>query len=141
MNDPAILRATIPGCESVRQIEPGFFEAEIKLRFGLLRFSTMGQLRVEVIEEAKEYRLHGQSDQTLFGAGGGTAHVIRSDRADGQGTHLKYAVTATLEGRLAKLGAGLISGQIQGTRFFKRFENVSFSDLKMRCRAQPLLKF
>ena len=123
LNDPAVLRETIPGCETLERIGEGEYTAHIKLRFGLLRFSTTGQLRVEVQEDAREYRLYGQSGQTLFGAGGGVSHVILSDLEEG-GTHLRYIVHATLEGRLAKLGAGLVSGQMQslGTRFFERFQ-------------------
>ena len=123
LNNPAVLRATIPGCEALDRTGDGSYTAQIKLRFGLLRFATTGDLRVEILDEAREYRLHGQSGQTMFGAGGGVSHVKLSDQPDG-GTHLEYAVQAALQGRLAKLGAGLVSGQMQtlGTRFFERFE-------------------
>ena len=123
LNDPVVLRETIPGCETLQRTGEGTYQADIKLRFGLFGFSTTGNLRVEVLENAKEYRLHGQSGPTLFGAGGGISHVILSDLPDGA-THLEYSVVASLEGRLAKMGAGLVSGQMQslGTRFFERFE-------------------
>ena len=123
LNSPQVLQATIPGCTRLDRRDEGLFEAHLKLRFGLLRFQTRGVLRVEVVETAKSYRLHGTSDKTLFGSGAGVADVVLQDRLGG-GTHLHYQVDARLEGRLANLGATLVSGQLQrlGTRFFTRFE-------------------
>ncbi len=123
LNDPDILRETIPGCTAVDQTGEGAYTAHLKLKFGLLRFGTEGNLRVEVLEPAKSYRLHGQSAQTMFGAGAGVAEVTLNDLPDG-GTHLAYDVTSTLEGRLANLGANLVGTQIQslGHHFFERFE-------------------
>lgn len=125
LNNPEVLRATIPGCESLDQVAPGEFEAKIALKIGFFRFKTSGDLRVEVGEEAKSYRLHGGSAPTMFGSGKGIADVSLRDREDG-GTELTYAVHAQLEGRFAKMGANLVSGQIQslGTRFFERFETA-----------------
>ena len=117
------MQTTIPGCHKIEQKGPGEFRAYISLKFGLIRFKTQGDLHVEVQENAKSYRLHGKSAKTLFGAGHGTSDVRLSDKRDG-GTHLYYAVDVILEGRLAKLGASAVSGQLQsmGTRFFERFE-------------------
>ena len=123
LNDPDVLRETIPGCTALEQTGEASYRAHLRLKFGLLRFRTKGILRVEVLEPARSYRLHGQSVQTLFGSGAGVARVTLSDADDG-GTHLAYEVTSQLEGRLARLGATLVSSQIQtlGDRFFARFE-------------------
>lgn len=125
LNDPEVLRETIPGCTALDQTGEAAYTAHLKLKFGLLRLGTEGSLRVEVLEPAKSYRLHGKSAQTMFGSGAGVADVRLSDLPDG-GTHLAYDVTSELEGRLAKLGANLVSGQIQslGNRFFERFETA-----------------
>ena len=125
LNDPEILQATIPGCKDLRCIEPGKFEADLQLKFGLLRFGTRGSLEVEVLEEAVSYRLHGSSERTMFGSGRGTASVRLADRVNG-GTDLTYEVTAELDGRLASLGANLVSGRLHalGDRFFQRFEQA-----------------
>jgi len=129
LNDPAVLQATIPGCKSLERESEADFHAVLGLKFGLLRFSTTGALKVEVLEAARSYRLHGHSAPTFVGSGKGTAEVTLCDLdrlGEEQGTHLIYSVEAELSGRLAKLGANLVSGQMQslGTRFFKRFEDA-----------------
>lgn len=123
LNDPEILKATIPGCDRLSQTGQGTYSADLRLKFGLFTFRTQGELRVEVLSLAESYRLHGCSEKTLFGSGAGVAQVYLKDRCDG-GTHLDYEASATLEGRLANLGAGLVSGKLQtlGQRFFSRFE-------------------
>lgn len=131
LNRPDILKQTIPGCEDLAHIAPGSFQADIALKFGLLRFRTQGHLRVEVLQEARSYRLHGGSQPSLFGSGQGIADVELDDLPDG-GTHVRYRVQATLQGRLAKLGAALVSGQLQrlGDRFFDRFVLAMDQDLE-----------
>ncbi len=123
LNDPRVLQATIPGCQDLTQEGARRYRADLRLKFGLLRFGVTGRLRVEVIVEAESYRLHGSSEPTLFGSGSGVADVRLRDAADG-GTHLAYDLVCDLEGRLAKLGAAAVSGQLQrlGTKFFQRFE-------------------
>ena len=123
LNDPEILKATIPGCDGLSQTGPGTYSADLRLKFGLFTFRTRGELRVEVLSLAESYRLQGCSDKTVFGSGAGVAQVSLRDRYDG-GTHLDYEVSARLEGRLANLGASLVSGKLQmlGQRFFSRFE-------------------
>ena len=125
LNDPEVLQGTIPGCQNLTKTGEETFAADLQLKFGPLRFTTQGSLCVVVEEAARAYRLEGASAKTLLGSGQGKAWVRLCD-VPGGGTDLHYRVEAQMTGRLAKLGASLVAGQLQalGTGFFGRFEKV-----------------
>lgn len=129
LNSPAVLSAAIPGCEKLSDEGDGLFSAHLKLKFGLLSFRTRGVLRLEIIDDARSYRLHGQSGKTIFGTGGGIADVSLSDGQKG-GTKLTFHVTAKLEGKLAKIGEAVVAGQMQnlGVVFFERLERAMLEE-------------
>jgi carbon monoxide dehydrogenase subunit G len=122
LNDAEVLKACIPGCEELekREDEPGF-RAVAKLKVGPISAKFRGVVTLTDLDPPNSYRITGEGDGGISGFAKGGAHVALSDK-DG-GTLLTYKVTADVGGKLAQLGARLISGTAKkmADQFFAKF--------------------
>lgn len=126
MFDAAILKDTIPACESVRRISDNEFE--IGLKVSLLGFPVRfrGMLTVHDRIHPLSYRLEAQAMGRGLGRVGGTARVVLVEQEAQQRTLLEYGASAKLEGRLANLAEVALRGAATNLsdRFFDRFANA-----------------
>jgi hypothetical protein len=121
LNDPDILRVSIPGCETLEKIDSGHFSGAVKVKIGPVNATFKG--RVEFTEQEPPQRcvLKGEGQGGVAGFAKGEAEVLLS--SENGGTALSYTAKATVGGRLAQVGQRLIDGAARqiADDFFSRF--------------------
>jgi len=121
LNDPEVLKACIPNCESVEQITPTELKAAVAVKVGPISSRFTGKINLTDLNPPTSYKLQGEGQGGVAGFAKGGAAVTLSD--DGPGTILAYEVHAQVGGKLAQLGSRLIdaTAKQQADIFFDRF--------------------
>jgi carbon monoxide dehydrogenase subunit G len=121
LNDPATLKACIPGCEELNMLSDNEFEAVAVNKIGPVKAKFKGKVTLSDLDPPNGYKISGQGDGGVAGFAKGGATVALSDK-DG-GTLLTYNVEAQIGGKLAQLGQRLINGAAKkmADQFFENF--------------------
>jgi len=121
LNDPAVLKACIPGCEELERTEDGGFRATAKIKVGPISARFKGKVTLSDLDPPNGYKISGEGEGGVAGFAKGGAVVGLTDK-DG-GTLLTYHVDAQIGGKLAQLGQRLISGSAKkiADEFFSNF--------------------
>ena len=121
LNDPEVLRACIPGCESIDRLSDSEYRLAMIARVGPVSAKFTGRLLLADIAAPRSYTLKFEGQGGAAGFANGTAKVQLSP-ADG-GTRIDYAVNAQVGGKLAQIGSRLIDGAAAkvANDFFARF--------------------
>jgi carbon monoxide dehydrogenase subunit G len=121
LNDPEVLRACIPGCESIDRVSDSEYRLAMTAKVGPVRAKFSGRLMLADIVAPRAYTLKFEGQGGAAGFANGGAKVDLSP-ADG-GTRIDYAVTAQVGGKLAQIGSRLIDGAAAklADEFFARF--------------------
>ncbi len=121
LNDPEVLKAALPGCESMEAKEDGGFEATVKAKVGPVSAKFTGEVALSDVDPPNGYTISGQGKGGAAGFAKGSAKVRLAD--DPVGTLLTYEVNAQVGGKLAQIGARLIDGTAKkmAADFFERF--------------------
>ena len=122
LNDPAVLKACITGCESVERTGDDAFTAVVALRIGPVSARFKGNLKMTNIVPPTGYTINFDGQGGVAGFGKGSADVALTPEA-GQ-TRLKYNARATVGGKMAQIGSRLIDATAAKITedFFKAFE-------------------
>ena len=122
LNDPDVLKACIPGCQSLEKSGENGFAATAKIKIGPVGATFKGAVSLSDLDPPNSYRISGQGEGGVAGFAKGGALVTLSDSPDG-GTVLAYDVEANVGGKLAQLGARLIDGVAKkmADQFFGNF--------------------
>jgi uncharacterized protein len=122
LNDPEVLKACIPGCQSLEKLSDNEFQAVATNRVGPVKATFKGKVTLSDLDPPNGYRISGQGDGGIagFAKGGATVNLTP---ADGGGTVLSYAVEAQIGGKLAQLGQRLVNGAAKkmADQFFEKF--------------------
>src|ERR1041384_5134436 len=108
LNDPEVLKATIPGCESLEKTSDTSFQAVAVTKIGPVKAKWKGKGNLPDLDPPNGYKIVGEGEGGVAGFAKGSADVRLSDK-DG-GTLLTYNVDAQIGGKLAQLGQRLIHG-------------------------------
>jgi carbon monoxide dehydrogenase subunit G len=121
LNDPAVLKACIPGCEDLTKSGDNQFEAVAKMKVGPVSARFKGKVTLTDLDPPKGYRISGEGEGGVAGFAKGGATVALAEQ-DG-GTLLTYNVEAQIGGKLAQLGQRLINGASKklADEFFAKF--------------------
>ncbi|PSC04357.1 carbon monoxide dehydrogenase [Alsobacter soli] len=121
LNDPDVLRACIPGCQSLERTGDNGFAAVAKVKVGPVSATFKGKVTLSDIDPPNGYRITGEGEGGVAGFAKGGAAVKLED-AEG-GTKLTYDVEAQIGGKLAQLGGRLINGVAKkmADEFFANF--------------------
>lgn len=107
LNDPEVLKACIPGCESLERSADNQFDATVRAKVGPVSAKFNGSVILSDIVEAESYQISGTGKGGAAGMATGGAKVRLADAEDG-GTQLSYDVEAKVSGKMAQLGSRLI---------------------------------
>ena len=122
LNDPAILKEAIPGCQSLEMTSPTEMAATVVLKIGPIKATFQGEVVLKNLDPPNGYTIQGEGKGGIAGFAKGGADV--SLTADGNdATILKYAAKADVGGKIAQLGSRLItstSKKLAG-QFFSTF--------------------
>jgi carbon monoxide dehydrogenase subunit G len=121
LNDPVILKASIPGCESLEKQQDDAFNATASVKIGPISARFRGAVQLTDLDPPNGYTISGDGQGGVAGFAKGGAKVHLAD--DGAGTLLSYEVHAQVGGKIAQLGARLIdaSAKQMADAFFDRF--------------------
>lgn len=122
LNDPEMLRAAIPGCESVTRTAEDAFEAKLALKIGPMAAKFGAKVRLENIDAPASYTITGEGNGGAMGFAKGGADVALEEVGPEE-TLLRYSVKAQVGGKMAQLGARLIDSTAKqmSDQFFDRF--------------------
>ena len=123
LNDPAILKKCIPGCESFNKDSDNVFNATATNQIGPMNATFTGIVTLSNIKPNKSYTLSGEG-QSSVGFANGFANVNLSE-TNGV-TSLLYEVDVNVGGKIAQLGSRLINGiaKKMADYFFGRFADL-----------------
>ena len=124
LNDPAVLAACIPGCQSLEREGDDRFAAVAEVKIGPIGARFKGAVTLSEIDAPNSYVLSGQGSGGIAGNAKGRAQVRLAD--DGAGTRVSWTVDAEVGGRMAQLGGPIIDAtarQLAG-QFFRKFGEV-----------------
>jgi carbon monoxide dehydrogenase subunit G len=121
LNDPAILKGSIPGCESMEKLSDTELKATAAVRIGPIAARFTGKVNLLDLDPPNGYRIEGEGQGGVAGFAKGGATVQLAD--DDGGTLLTYDVKAQVGGKIAQLGARLIDATAKqmADAFFDRF--------------------
>lgn len=108
LNDPEVLKACIPGCQSLDMASPTEFAAVAKVKVGPVSATFKGRVQLLDLDPPNGYRIQGEGEGGVAGFAKGGAKVRLEDVPEG--TKLVYDVEAQIGGKLAQLGGRLING-------------------------------
>jgi uncharacterized protein len=121
LNDPAVLRECIPGCESLEGSPTEGFAARVTTKVGPVKATFNGQVTLSNVKLPESYTISGEGKGGVagFAKGGADVHLA----PDGDGTILTYTVNAQVGGKLAQLGSRLIDSTAKklADQFFSSF--------------------
>ncbi|MDB4831896.1 carbon monoxide dehydrogenase subunit G [Hyphomicrobiales bacterium] len=107
LNDPDVLKDTIPGAQSVTQTNKDEFEAVVEAKVGPVKAKFTGKIKLTDIDPPNGYKISGQGQGGAAGFAKGSAEVNLIDNED-QTTTLNYTVDAQIGGKLAQIGQRLV---------------------------------
>lgn len=121
LNNPDVLKASIPGCESLEKLADDQMKATAAIKVGPISARFTGKVQLTDIDAPNGYRISGEGQGGVAGFAKGGANVALTD--DGADTLLKYQVNAQVGGKLAQLGGRLIDATAKqmADAFFDRF--------------------
>jgi carbon monoxide dehydrogenase subunit G len=135
INDPAVLKACIPGCEQLDKTSPTEFVATAKLKIGPVSATFKGKVTLSQMEPPRRCVLTGEGQGGVAGFAKGGAEVILTP--EGDATVLTYTAKASVGGKLAQIGQRLIDGAARqiADDFFGRF-----SQALTAAKSEPVLE-
>lgn len=121
LNDPAVLKTCIPGCQSLEGSAEEGFQAVAKIKIGPVSATFGGKVNLSDLDPPNGYRISGEGEGGVAGFAKGGAEVKLVEIPGG--TQLSYDVEANIGGKLAQLGARLINGVAKkmADEFFAKF--------------------
>lgn len=122
LNDPEVLKACIPGCETLTKDDDTHFSAVAKIKLGPVKATFKGKVELSDLDPPNGYRISGEGEGGIAGFAKGGAVVYLRDGEAG-GTILAYEVNAQVGGKLMQMGARLINSVAKNyaDSFFENF--------------------
>jgi carbon monoxide dehydrogenase subunit G len=121
IQNPEVLKACIPGCESLEKTADNAFEARATLKIGPVKATFKGKVTLDEMDKPRRCVLRGEGQGGVAGFAKGEAEVVLTP--EGEQTVLTYTAKASIGGKLAQIGQRLIDGAAKqiADDFFSRF--------------------
>ena len=124
LNDPAVLKACIPGCDKLEPTGENQYAIGMGIKIGPVSAKFAGKITLGDIVAPVSYSItfEGQGGAAGFGKGNSAVKLLPNE----SGCELQYTVHATVGGKIAQLGQRLIDGVAKSMAedFFKRFDDA-----------------
>jgi uncharacterized protein len=121
LNDPATLKASLPGCQSLEKVSDREFAAVVLAKVGPVQAKFNGNVTLSNLNPPESYTISGEGKGGAAGFAKGGADVALIE--EGEVTVLTYTARADVGGKLAQLGSRLIDGTAKkmADEFFDNF--------------------
>jgi carbon monoxide dehydrogenase subunit G len=125
LNDPEVLKACIPGCQTLEATGANGLSAVVKVKVGPVSATFKGSVELLDLDPPNGYRISGRGEGGIAGFVKGGAKVTLTDAENG-GTLLSYDVEANVGGKIAQLGARLMNSVAKNNadQFFNMFAKI-----------------
>ena len=136
LNDADALKASIPGCQSIEQVDAENLTATVRAKVGPVNAVFQVTLALTDVNAPHSYTLNGEVKGGA-GVAKGNAHVqlealpeMPAETYVGPRTRLSYQVQASVGGKLAQVGSRLIDGAAKkmADDFFAAFSEAFMQD-------------
>jgi carbon monoxide dehydrogenase subunit G len=121
LNDPEMLKACVPGCESIEPAGENVYQVLMVARVGPVSAKFKGKLTLSDIRPPQSYSIafEGQGGAAGFAKGGAQVRLV----PEGNKTKLAYDVKASVGGKLAQIGSRLVDAAAKkiADDFFRNF--------------------
>ncbi len=106
LNDPEVLKACVPGCETIDKTNDTEYVVQMTARVGPVSAKFKGKLTLSNIKPPHSYSIafEGQGGVAGFAKGGADVGLV----PEGHATRLSYKVKANVGGKLAQIGSRLV---------------------------------
>ena len=123
LNDPNILKESIPGCEEFNKDSDTKFTATARNKIGPFNASFTGNIELKDINPPNSYTIVGSGNSPV-GFASGEADVKLEENENG--TKLIYEVEANVGGKIAQVGSRLIdmTAKKMADTFFGKFSDL-----------------
>ena len=108
LNDPAVLKDCIPGCETIERTAENEYAVVMTAKVGPVNAKFKGKMTVSEADPPRAYTLSFEGQGGVAGFAKGRASVALTPQD--AGTQLVYTAKATVGGKLAQVGSRLIDG-------------------------------
>ncbi|HEX3432229.1 MAG TPA: carbon monoxide dehydrogenase subunit G [Rhizomicrobium sp.] len=121
LNNPEVLKACIPGCQTLVKTEEHRFEAVATLRIGPVKANFRAVIHQSELDPPRRCVLKGEGQGGVAGFARGEAAVTLAQECNA--TALSYVARASIGGKLAQVGQRLIDSAAKqiADDFFARF--------------------
>ena len=130
LNDPDILRACLPGCESLEGSASEGFTARVTTKIGPVKATFNGSVALSNVRPPEGYTIGGEGKGGVAGFAKGSADVALAE--EGEETILTYVANAQVGGKLAQLGSRLIDSTA------KKLADQFFSCFSAKAGGEPI---
>jgi len=122
LNDPEILGACIPGCESIIASGENEYEVQVSASIGPVKAKFKGKMRLTDIRPPESYTIQFEGQGGAAGHAKGSAQVRLEVAGEGK-SRLLYGANAQVGGKIAQIGSRLIdmAAQKMAADFFAAF--------------------
>ena len=121
LNDPQVLKACVPGCESIERTGDNEYQVLMVARVGPVSAKFKGKLALSDVKPPVSYAIsfEGQGGAAGFAKGGAQVRLA----PEGDKTKLSYDVKASVGGKLAQIGSRLVDAAARKVAddFFRNF--------------------
>jgi uncharacterized protein len=123
LNDTSILKACIPGCDSIEADGENAYNVGMTAAVGPVKARFKGRMQLTEIDAPHTYTIVFEGQGGAAGFSKGQAKVNLEPGADADTTTLTYSANAQVGGKLAQIGSRLVDGAARkiAAEFFKRF--------------------
>lgn len=121
LNDTAVLKDCIPGCDSMEKQSDTEYLLTMTAKVGPVSAKFKGKMTLLEVQAPDSYTLQFEGQGGVAGFAKGEARVHLTP--EGDNTRLSYGVKASIGGKLAQVGARLVDGVAKKTaeQFFSAF--------------------
>jgi uncharacterized protein len=121
ITDPQVLKACIPGCESMDKIADNEYEMVMGAKVGPVSAKFKSKITLADVDAPNSYTLifEGQGGVAGFAKGQANVRLL----PEGDSTRLQYTAKAMIGGKLAQVGSRLVDGVAKklAENFFTKF--------------------
>lgn len=127
LNDVAILKAAIPGCEDITWTSETTLEATVTAKIGPVKARFTGTVELTNLNPPEGYTISGSGKGGAAGFARGGAEITLAETADG--TLLTYTVEAQVGGKLAQIGSRIVDAAARklSDEFFTAFSEAALA--------------
>ena len=140
LNDPAVLKDCIPGCETIEPDGENAYRIAMAARIGPVAAKFSGRMQLADIDPPTGYTLSFEGQGGAAGFAKGNAKVGLAPAENGAATTLSYTVNAQVGGKIAQIGSRLVDGAAQklADDFFARFSDKVAASAAPTTAAEPV---